>query len=245
MSRNFVNQPLIELNHPDRAIRGRAAISLGDDVGALQALLQALRTESDVFVREDITWSLVRMGDVALLPLIHLLFDANAAIRHHAAHTLGKIGDARAVDALILTLQDGDRAVILKAVLALGQIGDDRAVPALIDLLGSEDDAIRATLTDVLEGFGESAAAPLIGAMGDERWQAREQAAEILGILGSRESESAMIAALHDTHWQVRFAAANVLGQLGGKNARMALQGALEDADQRVRGLAAKLLKRR
>ncbi len=237
-----MNQVLLEeLYHPDAGIRSRAAINLGNDVSAVDALIQALAAETDVAVREDITWALVRMGDVALLPLICLLIDGNSAGRHHAAHTLGKIGDARAVGSLIDALQDSEITVKLKVMLALGQIGDDRAVPALVGLLGSENPDIQSMVVNVLEGFGEAAVEPLIQTLGHEQWQVREQAAEILGIIGSRDSETALIGALEDAEWQVRFAAVNALASLGGKNVKAALQQMDNDADTRVRGLAVKV----
>jgi HEAT repeat protein len=207
-----MNQLVTELNHPDRVIRGRAAISLGSDVGALPVLLQALRTETDVFVREDITWSLARMGDLALLPLLHLLFDRNAATRLQAAHTLGKIGDARAVSALASALQDSDRAVVMKAAFALGQIGDARAVPALIRLLSSEDDEIQAAAVEALVSFGSAAVTALAEVLEDTRWEARLAAVSVLGEIGGARAKQAAAGLRDDPDAQVRAVAARIAG---------------------------------
>ena len=64
-----------ELHHPDKNVRGKAALSLGKlgDIALLDTLLHALGTEPDLYVREDITWALVRIGGEALEPLIDLL----------------------------------------------------------------------------------------------------------------------------------------------------------------------------
>jgi len=236
--------PIEQLSNPDGNIRGRAALNLSSDVRATGAMLNALAIETDILAREDITWALVRMGDVALLPLLHMLYDDRPTARHHAAHTLGKIGDARAVSSLIYRLLDSDPAVVLKSALALGQIGDTRAIPALVNLLGSENFEIQSMLMNVLDEFGDAALGALIQALSHQRWQVREQAAEILGEMRKREAEDALIGALGDATWQVRFAAVNALGQLRSKNLKTALQPLENDPDERVRGLVAKMLKR-
>ena len=242
----MLNTHLELLQHPDHNVRGRAALALRTlgDVGAVDALIRALCTEPNPFVRENITAALVRVGDVALSPLIHLLGDASPAVRHGAAHALSKIGDARAVDALIDTLQDRDVTVIAKAAFALGRIGDARAIPALVRLLGHESRELQSTLASVLEGFGLPAVPPLLDALADERWQAREQAAYILGFIGSRDAVPALTRTLSDRHWQVRFASVHALGDLGGEVSRQAVQAMHDDSDQRVRSLAQQMLKR-
>ena len=94
-----LNTLIEELRHPDKNVRSKAALSLGKlgDASVLNTLLHALGSEPDLFVREDITWALVRIGGVALEPLIDLLYNTNPAVRFHAAHVLSKMADARAV----------------------------------------------------------------------------------------------------------------------------------------------------
>jgi HEAT repeat protein len=215
-----------QLHHPDRNVRGQAALNLGKsgDISALPFLLDALVAEPDLFVREDITWAVVRMGDDALLPLIALLEDANPAARHHAAHVLSKIGDQRATGALINALQDSDAKVVLKAAHALGQLGAFEAIPALVGLLGHENREVQTTLATTLEGFGEAALPRLIEALSHAQWQVREHAADILGLIANREVVPALVALLGDSQWQVRFAAVNALGSIGGAQAKAALR---------------------
>jgi HEAT repeat protein len=234
------------LQHADHNVRGRAALTLRTlgDVRAVDALIRALCTEPNPFVRENITAALVSVGDAALPPLIQLLGDASRAVRHNAAHALSKIGDARAVDALIDTLQDPDVMVISKAAFALGQIGDLRAIPALVRLLGHESRELQSTLASVLERFGLPAVPQLLETLEDQHWQAREHAAYILGFIGSRDTVPALTKALSDQHWQVRFASVHALGDLGGESAKQAVQSTHNDSDPRVRSLAPKVLKR-
>lgn len=83
-----------ELHHLDKNIRSQAAVTIGklDDANGIAPLIQALITEPDMYVREDITWALVRLKDTALQPLVDLLDDENPSTRHHVTHVLSKIG---------------------------------------------------------------------------------------------------------------------------------------------------------
>src|SRR5262249_17188988 len=53
--------------------------------------------------------------------------------RYYAAHVLRRIGDKRAVPALIEALQDEN--INYQAAIVLGNLGDERAVPALLATL--------------------------------------------------------------------------------------------------------------
>jgi HEAT repeat protein len=240
-----VLQTLIEqLHHPDKNVRSSAVFALEklDDAGVADALIQALSTEPDFYVREDLTWALVRIGEPAFQKLLDMLGDRQASGRSYMAHTLSKMRDARAVDALLGVLHDPDLAVVRKAVFALGQIGETRAIPAIVGLLGHEDEELQTVLTQALEQFGPSAVPDLLRAMAHESPTVREQAAHILGQIGGEEAATALIHALGDSEWQVRFAAVTALGYTGGERARAALQ-ALPD-DPRLSGLVPKVLAR-
>lgn len=216
-----------------------------DHADALPLLIEALRHEPEVLVREDITYALVRVGAAAVEPMIALLGDEDAASRHHAAHVLGKISDPRAVEALITALADDHAAVVLKAAFALSQIGDTRALPALMRQLGHENREVETMLISVLERFGAAAIPGLMQALAEGRWQVREQAADALGGIGDQAALPALVQALQDTQWQVRFAAANALGTLGGSAAWDALETLQNDPEPRVQSLAARLLPHR
>lgn len=232
-----------QLTHPNRNIRSHAALALGKfgDESAVDALLEALYTEPDFFVREDITWALARMGDTAIEPLIDLLKHDNPEARHAAAHTLGKIADKRAVEALIGALEDESVPVLTKSAFSLGQMNAVEAVPALVRLVGHEDREVQTTITQVLERFADTAFPLLLDLLKDDRWQVREHAADILGLLENEDAISPLIEALGDGHWQVRFAAATALNELGELNALSILA---DDPDYRVRRLAPELRKR-
>lgn len=238
---------LIEnLHHVDKNVRGQAAVSIGklDDAAMVSVLLDALITEPDLYVREDITWALVRLQDAALEPVSRLLDDSNPATRHLAVHVLTKIGGTQVVDPLITALADTDAAVLSKAAFGLGQIGDARAILALVDLLGHPSRDLETMLMDVMERFGTAATAPLINALYSDNGTVREQAADILGQIGDHDAVPALIAALRDPLWQVRFAAVTALSHLGGVQAKTAIQALANDPEVRVRELVIKVTRR-
>ncbi|MCU0463676.1 MAG: HEAT repeat domain-containing protein, partial [Anaerolineae bacterium] len=195
-------QTLIQqLNHPDRSQRGQGALSLGAlrDERALEALLTALAVESDLFVREDITWALVRQGEAALESLLALLNHERADLRHHAAHVLGKIGDRRAAPALIAAVtHDPAPAVIQKTAFTLSQMKVAGAIPALVARLGHPDSEVQTALTKALESFEAQAVPALTEAARSADETVRAHAVEVLGEIGGKITVPALLAALTD-----------------------------------------------
>lgn len=237
---------LEHLRHPDKSIRGQAAVALGgldgDDV--LRALLGVVGEEPDFFVREDVTWALVRQGDAAVDPLIVLLRDPDPAVRHHAAHTLSKIGDPRAAPALVAALDDAVPSVVAKVAFTLGVLNSRDAIPRLVALFAHPDRDVQTQVQTALERFGADAVPAVTGVLHDPNPQVREQAADTLGVIGTRESVGALIPLLSDAVWQVRFAAVTALAHLGGAAVRAAVQPLANDPDMRVRQLAVRAAQR-
>lgn len=92
----------------------------------LSGLIRALATESMRFEAADM---LITMGSKAVEPLLAALKFENWKVRGNAAWTLGKIGDARAVDALIEALGDDVPEVRATAGRALLNIGEPSIEP--------------------------------------------------------------------------------------------------------------------
>jgi HEAT repeat protein len=237
---------LRELRDPDKNTRANAAVELGKlgDSRAADLLVEALATEPDFFVREYLTWSIVRMAEAATPLLIRTLNDARPQARHGAAHTLSKIADPRATGALIATLQDGEPAIVSKAAFALGAIGAVESVSALVNLLGGEDRELQSTLVSVLERFGARALPAVIDALTHADARVRAHAAEVLGVIADPGCIPALTNALADDEGDVRFAAVHALANIDGEAAREAIRPMCNDADARVRALAAKMLDR-
>ncbi len=242
---NQLPQTLLDqLHHADHNERRAAVatISSMDHPAKLALLIDALQTEPDPFIREDLTYALTRIGHASVPALIALLHDERAEVRDQAAHVLGKIGHADAVDPLIAALDDAAPAVIAKAAFALHQIGAVGAIPALVARLDHADQAVQTMLIDVLTHFGSAAVPALAQAAAHDHWEVRERAIEILGNIGDPAALPALTNVLSDADWRIRFAAVNALGQIDGATASDALRAMLKDADARVHKLAERLL---
>ncbi len=112
------------LEHPDRAIRRKAATLLGKtgEVGAVDLLIGALA-------------------------------DQHPRVRSRAAHALGRIGNAAAVEPLTIALKDTAPSVRINALHALGRFGE-LAVAALISVLGDPVVSVRRHTIAALEKTG-------------------------------------------------------------------------------------------
>jgi hypothetical protein len=100
--------------------------------------------------------------------------DADADVRVTAAFTLGRLGDASAVDALLKGLKDDNENVRSQCAAALGQIRDERAVADLLQILRSDLKPLlrlqaAASLAKIKTGVSETDLATLLENEGDER----------------------------------------------------------------------------
>lgn len=136
-------------------------------------------------------------------------------VRRYLALALGRLGDRRAVPALLKAVDDaaadGSRAdpeTQVYAVWALGAIGDPAAVPRLVTLARSEDAGLR------------------------------KAAVHALGAFPSEESRAALVAALADPVTDVRWNAAISLARRRDAAATPVLLGMMDRAElARVPGL--------
>ncbi len=235
---------IADLQHPDKNVRIAAALEIGKcaDATALPSLLERLGMELDFFVRENVTWAVVRIGDAAVMPLVTLLASDDEPTRFNATHALSKLADARAVPALLLQLDDASPGLVQKAVYALGRIGDARALPSLVARVGMGPNELRSTVNEALEAFGERAVPSLIARLADGDSAVRVEVTEILGVIGGTESSRALAIALQDSVWEVRFAAVNALRHATDSASVDALALATSDAHPHVRILATRML---
>ncbi|MEK6678529.1 MAG: HEAT repeat domain-containing protein [Nitrospirota bacterium] len=102
--------------------------------------------------------------------LIDMLKDKNEDVRVNVAIALGKIGDPRAVEPLIIVLKDEDEDVRFSSALALGNIKDPRAVePLIVALNKKEEEVLRRSAAEALGNIKDlSAVEPLIAILKGE-----------------------------------------------------------------------------
>jgi len=180
--------------------------------------------------------SLKKIGTPAVLPVCSVLQDENPQVRKNAILILRKIGDARAVDALIAALQDSSEVIREQAAWALGAIGDARAIPPLREACRA---GCSAACTVTSEFKTPDAVEPLIQALEDPLWEIRQAAVKSLGKIGGIRAAEALVAAgnkLGD-----RDAAVEPLKQIG-QTAVAPLLAAIRNEDKESRSLAARVL---
>jgi HEAT repeat protein len=120
------------------------------------ALLEVMRFDSGD-LNYNIVYQLVRVKEEKLYePLEEALRRGDRSSRS-AADALGRLGDVRAVAALIQALRSENPSLRESATKALGELGDKRAVPALVALLQKPDED-----EDVME-----VACGVLGRLGD------------------------------------------------------------------------------
>jgi HEAT repeat protein len=143
--------------------------------------------------------------------------------RAFAAELLGRVGNAKAVPALLETIQatraeDADVREI--ALRALARIADPRAVDALVTALKQSEVWLAPRIADILVRHGEPVVDPMLAFLSEAtRHPARAWAANILGELKIPRAFPALIAALKDLDDEVRAKAAGALGKLGDRRA--------------------------
>lgn len=115
----------------------------------------------------------------------------------------------------------------------------------LVGILGHDDREVRTAITHVLEPFGAAAVPQLLQALKDERWQVREHAADILGLIADEAAIPFLIDVLQDEQWQVRFAAVTALNVFEGEEVIIALRPLSNDPHQPVRALVDRTLTQR
>lgn len=237
-------QELVDrLGHSDKDEPIRAALAIGGrrDMGDLDRLVTALSTEPDFFVRETITWALVRLGYATLPALMDLANHESAQVRHDAVHALSKLGYDDAALVLWERLGDSNSRVVAKASYALGLLRNQGSVPELVDLLSHEYPEVRTAAAEALERIAGGAAEGVAQALVTATTDVRERAAAILGSINSDESVHALRHGLQDDDWQVRIAVLMALSRLGNTAATEAISTAHHDHDSRVRMLAGRL----
>ncbi len=124
-------------SEPDRAVRQalvKALGRLGDD-RALEVLIETLK-DRDMMVCHEAALALARFNSPAafeglLAALQRKDGPESWQSRRFAAQALGKLGDRRALPALIASLRDESDLVPPAAAEALGELGDRQAVSAL------------------------------------------------------------------------------------------------------------------
>jgi HEAT repeat protein len=143
--------------------------------------------------------------------------------RAFAAELLGRVGGAKAVPALLETVQatqteDSDVREI--ALRALARIADPGAVGPLVAALANAEAWLAPRIADILTRHGELVVDPLITLLGESsRHPARAWAANVLGEVRAHRAFPALVHGLDDPDDEVRAKSATALSRLGDRRA--------------------------
>jgi hypothetical protein len=239
------------LGDADRDVRLRMVQELGRGRyhEAAPALVDRFGLERDFFIRETLTWAVLRMPDTAM-PLVRTALRSRRWLaRLQAIHTLSKLGDLGDAELLLPLVADRVDCVAARAYWAVAQCGDPVAVPALLAELSRGDAEHRTSLTVALTDFGSAAVPGLEAALRHGRPDVRRHAADTLAYVGSPLAEPAgpaLVDAVRADDQNVRVAALNALGQLKAPDAWRAIDEVAASApDRRLQVLAHRLAERR
>nr|WP_203723049.1 HEAT repeat domain-containing protein [Streptomyces coelicoflavus] len=165
----------------DPSVRLRAALAAGSnpDPGLLELLVERCAVEPDLFVRDTLSWALLRLPPEITLPRIRReLGSERRQARSQAMHTLSKIGDKSAWAWITYDmLRDADDEVARTAWRVAAALVPEDAKKDLADelvrQLGRGDSSVRLSLSRALVALGDVIETALDkAAAGPDRWVA-------------------------------------------------------------------------
>ena len=168
----------------DQSVRLKAALAAGTypRLDFIEVLLSQCRHEPDFFVRDTLSWALMRQEREAVMRgLIPELTSPIAQARSQAVHTLSKIGDKENYSLISLSLlldpEDSVASTAWRAASVL--VPDDQKdalVKVLITQLGRGDSDTQFALTRFLCAIGDEILEPLKEAAKSSNEEIRVQA---------------------------------------------------------------------
>lgn len=165
--------------------------------------------------------------------------------RNGAALALAKIGEPRAVQAILGALNDPKNTQSPYMAFVIREVNDSRALEPLIDGLANPNRVVRECAVNTLGQLRDARAVePLITALTDPQSSVRAEAATALEEIGDARAVVPLITALADPDGWVRHKVAGALGQLGDARAVEPLIAGLTNSDEGDRRYSASALGR-
>lgn len=197
----------------------------------IAALIQELG-DSDRQQREYRIERLVRFGEAAVDPLCEALAKGGLLKKCAAAAALGRIGDRRAVPALLRSVDDSETSVREYAIIALGQLRDPAAVPRLGAIARGWNEFLVGPAVEALGEIGDVRALdPLVKVLlGGGEAHLQIAAARALGRIGHPAAVPPLCQSLERGGAGELIEASRALGRIGDVRAVPALCSAAERA---------------
>jgi HEAT repeat protein len=184
---------------PRSSVRLRAVMAAGThpDPADVDVLVEQCAVEPDFFVRDMLTWALVRQDADAVVQRVLPELDRDLPqARSQALHTLSKIGDRSAWPRVRALLRDPDDEVLRAAWrTAVVLVPDDTAERAALARtlavhLGQGSRETRLSLTRALVALGEDAVGPVLDDARDGDAAVREHVADVERLLHDPDAAS-------------------------------------------------------
>lgn len=198
--------------------RQRAALSsVGEGPAPVEALVEAVLSESDPNVAGALRWALTQSGDGGLALLAEGLGSPDAEVRERAVQSVAEIPHAAATDVLRDALAHPDIVVREYAALALGARGVADALPTLIDMVVEETrDAAAADALSLLAAdpaLADQIADRLVACLGQSGVvpSARRRLTEALADVPGSAAVRALTDLSHDEDRAVALTATSIL----------------------------------
>jgi HEAT repeat protein len=165
------------LASPDQSVRLKAALAAGTypEREFIEILINQCAIESDFFVRDTLSWALMRNDiDAVVERLKGELISENLQAKSQAIHTLSKIGDKKnyplITDAMLFDADDFIASTAWRAASVIVPDDEKQALVAkLVTQLGRGDSDLQFALTRFLCAIGDSIIEPLsIAAKSDD-----------------------------------------------------------------------------
>ena len=157
------------LDSPDQSVRLKAALAAGTypEPDFIEVLISQCATESDFFVRDTLSWALMRNDIPQVVERLEIeLQSANTQAKSQAIHTLSKIGDKSnyrlITDEMLFDADDFVASTAWRAASVL--VPEDEKpelVTKLITQLGRGDSDTQFGLTRFLCALGDCIVEPL------------------------------------------------------------------------------------
>jgi hypothetical protein len=231
----------------DPVVRLRSAVELDRRraAEAASALVERLGLEREFFIRETLTWAVLRIAGDAMPYLHQALSSPRWLTRTQALHVLSKMGRYEDADRLVPLVGDEVDAVAARAYWAAAQTHNPSVIPGLVGQLSRGDSEHRNSLTVALAELGETAVPALVDALrGGPGAGVRRHGADTLSLMGSPSADRAALSlgeALADPEGRVHLAALNALGQLWLPFADLTVDRATRSDEPILRHLAVRL----
>jgi len=197
---------------------------------AITPLIKALEEKDELLIKQA-EECLIKLGSLAVEPLLKALKVGNRKVKSSIARILGGIKDIKATETLIVTLNDLDKEVRKEAALALCSIGEPKAIPYIIKSLPQQPAEIKELLVKNLKNMGEAAIEPLAEIIkGEERDELKEFALSAISEIKSPKVFLILKETLESSREKLKEKAVLALGNLGSAEAVEPLIKVLLDA---------------